>query len=570
MSNGKSRRRLSLDSFRSLTQSHEKRKSQSGYESDSSSPNSKRSSIFQKLVTPGNSSKRASIAGVQINKTGKQSQYEIASKGNQKNGLSFGEKTSILECINFLNEEPHVLEAEGIFRSSGSFSQMQNLRTRLMQGYKIPRSCRHNGGNVPDPLTVADLLKDLLRNLESSLLPKETGRQLLSTQQSNKGLSLLHVTHGMHEDNKEVFEDLMQLLAKTASLSLFNHMNSKNIATIFAPTLIKWDPLQSAARTELQAVTEAVACIIDDYMSGGSVKEEKRLKTRKHHSMPLHLQPNPFYNPPKYLPVSKRSDYDAEKENRLDGSNSIRSVPKIRDSRKPKEIIQWKPLSDEERTSFDASFHAVDITDKGCISASEGIAFLSKFSLSLEQVALIWNLVDTNDSGVLGIREWRVAMALCMGLNRNCQIPTKLPAVLEQELTGPIQDSSDMNALREAEIPEGSSIHLNDRLSEKNCNVNESVETVQKLPQHLGNDQNEMAWNIEAHSIDETIELQPFRKNTESVGEPQSYDDALESIRWLWIETAPVSKNCYEKLIQEMPHLDPLTRRKLLGRGFHQ
>jgi len=205
MSNGKSRRRLSLDSFRSLTQSHEKRKSQSGYESDSSSPNSKRSSIFQKLVTPGNSSKRASIAGVQINKTGKQSQYEIASKGrhrlplkinptatkktdhlylgNQKNGLSFGEKTSILECINFLNEEPHVLEAEGIFRSSGSFSQMQNLRTRLMQGYKIPRSCRHNGGNVPDPLTVADLLKDLLRNLESSLLPKETGRQLLSTQQ---------------------------------------------------------------------------------------------------------------------------------------------------------------------------------------------------------------------------------------------------------------------------------------------------------------------------------------------------------------------------------------------------
>jgi len=70
-----------------------------------------------------------------------------------------------------------------VSQQSGSFSQMQNLRTRLMQGYKIPRSCRHNGGNVPDPLTVADLLKDLLRNLESSLLPKETGRQLLSTQQ---------------------------------------------------------------------------------------------------------------------------------------------------------------------------------------------------------------------------------------------------------------------------------------------------------------------------------------------------------------------------------------------------
>lgn len=183
-------------------------------------------------------------------------------------------------------------------------------------------------------------------------------------------------------------------------------MDSKNIATIFAPTLIDWDPLQRYARTELETLTEAIMSVINDHVICSSGTEQKEVKTRKHHSMPLHLQPNPFYNPPKYLLVSKQRTHDTE----IDSRDGIRSLPKIKDSRRPKESLQWKPLSDQERTSFDASFHAVDVSDKGSISASEGIEFLSKFNLSLEQVALIWSLVDRNDSGFLGIREWRVAM----------------------------------------------------------------------------------------------------------------------------------------------------------------
>ncbi|GJQ10661.1 hypothetical protein GpartN1_g2452.t1 [Galdieria partita] len=578
MSNGKNRRRLSLDSVRNLTLSYEKRKSPSGYESDSSTQNPKRSSIFQKLVTPRKSSRRASVAGNEITKDSKEPNsllvHKVTGRTSQlhlkkpTNGLSREEKTLILECIEFLDNEPHALEVEGIFRSSGSFSQMQKLRSRLKQGYKIPRSSQQNQEDAPDPLTVADLLKDLLRNSESPLLPKETGQLLLSKEQSNTELSLLHAVDEMKVNNKEVFEKLIQLLAKTSSLSLFNHMSSKNIATIFTPTLIRWDPLQPTARKELQAVTEAITSIIDDSNRGVSMTEQTKFKTRQHHSMPLHLQPNPFYNPPKYLFVSKRSNDDTE--NCFDIANDLRSVPKIKGSRRPKDIPQWKPLSEEERTSFDASFHAVDVNDRGSISASEGIKFFSKFNLSLEQVALIWNLVDREESGVLGIREWRVAMALCMGLNRNCQIPTKLPTVLEQELVEPHRDSQDYDPLITYEKSQNNTPFSKDLFG----NYHKTSQFVKKDAQDI--ESNEICLKGDNSVNSETLEMEERhdvqeRIHSKFVQEPLVCDEVLESIRWLWIEKSSVSNACsHITFQQEMPYLDPLARRKLLGRGFHE
>ncbi|GJD07910.1 hypothetical protein Gasu2_22350 [Galdieria sulphuraria] len=579
MSNGKSRRRLSLDSVRNLTSSYEKRKNPSGYESDSSSQTPKRSSIFQKLVTAHKSSRRVSVVGNEVTTDIKESNPLVANKVTSRsthrytekptNGMSREEKTSILDCIEFLNEEPHALEVEGIFRSSGSFSQMQKLRSLLNQGYKVPRSYSQNSEDAPDPLTMADLLKDLLRNLRSPLLPKETGQLLLSTKKSNADLSLLHVVDELKGDNKEVFEKLMQLLAKTSSLSLFNHMNGKNIATIFTPTLIHWDPLQPSARAELQAVTEAVTLIIDDYVSSFFVKEQKEIKTRKHHSMPLHLQPNPFYNPPKFLFLSKRCHNDIDKENCFDAASDIRSVPKIKDSRRPKEIPQWKPLSDEERTSFDASFHAVDIGDKGKISASEGIEFFSKFNLSLEQVALIWNLVDRDESGALGIREWRVAMALCIGVNKNCQIPTQLPAVLEQELV-----ESPRNSLNFESSENAGNIDANCLSEGLSGSYRKTFGAVQEVKQGIETSQiclkESSLVNANMHSMEERHGTHSMHSKIGFVQEQLACDEVLESIRWLWTDKSSVSKTHSDRTFQKMPHLDPLTRRKLLGRGFHE
>eukprot|EP00871_Galdieria_phlegrea_P005514 jgi/Galph1/5964/GphlegSOOS_G4620.1 len=536
--------------------------------------NASSASLFRKLnnfvSNPKNSERRASISSFDRKSDVKNQDITARNAGRQSSNknktqkyeVTPEEKWSLLECIRFLTEEPHALEAEGIFRVSGTFSKVQKLRHQLRKGLQISTS-KDDDSEIPDSLTVADLLKDLLRNLSRPILPCDTGRLILENSKTNPGFNLLQIAEkNLSSVNRELFERILELLAKTSSLSLFNQMNSKNLATVFAPTMIDWDPLQPNAREELQVVTEAISSLIQDHSYNHASDARKVQKSRRYHSTPLHLQPNPFYNPPKFLPAMNSTDHISI-QNRLQQVRNMPSMPKIKSHR------TLKP------TSFDASFHAVDIHDKGRISASEGITFFSKFHLSLEQVALIWNLADTRDTGSLGIQEWRIAMALCLGLSRNCEIPSKLPAALEWELHIPPSYFTEYSENRhvacesEKRPSEEKEGHFLVKLETPQQEVSVTADNSSTL---VENRNIVNISNVSSNEEETCPEIEQCYKDIDKHGavtEDSNDEDVLFSIKYLWVTSDYTKKPSHETLVADSWD-NVLARRKLLGRGLRQ
>ena len=155
-------------------------------------------------------------------------------------GLGFDSEQAELpegieSCFDFLYGH---LEAEGLFRLSASISKVQALRSQLDKG-EVPDLSLY----ALDPHAVAGTLKGFLRELPDPVCPSElydcflaaAAVQLQETRVSciKKLLALLP------PGNAALLKRLCKLLGAVSEKSEMNKMSPKNLAIVFAPTLLR-------------------------------------------------------------------------------------------------------------------------------------------------------------------------------------------------------------------------------------------------------------------------------------------------------------------------------------------
>lgn len=91
--------------------------------------------------------------------------------------------------------------------------------------------------------------------------------------------------------------------------------------------------------------------------------------------------------------------------------------------------LSWS-ISKEEINVYNAIFHAWDFGKKGYIDGETSEKIFSKSNLDRSELESIWNLSDANDSGVLNISQFAIAMHLVYRRLNGCGIPLRLPPEL--------------------------------------------------------------------------------------------------------------------------------------------
>ncbi|KAF5929561.1 hypothetical protein HPG69_006283, partial [Diceros bicornis minor] len=140
------------------------------------------------------------------------------------------------------------LRTEGLFRRSASVQTVREIQRLYNQGKPV------NFDDYGDIHIPAAILKTFLRELPQPLLTSEAYEQILgitSTSCSRGVESSLRVTHcrqilqSLPEHNYAVLSYLMGFLHEVSRESIFNKMNSSNLACVFGLTLT-W-PSQGAS-----------------------------------------------------------------------------------------------------------------------------------------------------------------------------------------------------------------------------------------------------------------------------------------------------------------------------------
>eukprot|EP01132_Coremiostelium_polycephalum_P003681 gene3681-4585_t len=130
------------------------------------------------------------------------------------------------------------LEVEGIFRLSGSNSQIKQLRQGFDSGEEVDLD------DVEDVHTVAGLLKLYLRELPKPLFPFDTYSSFIEIAKGNapkqqKIESLKLLLSFLPPANKALAKHLFKFLTKVTENSSVNKMTSVNLSIVFAPNILK-------------------------------------------------------------------------------------------------------------------------------------------------------------------------------------------------------------------------------------------------------------------------------------------------------------------------------------------
>ncbi|XP_020809881.1 uncharacterized protein LOC110185413 isoform X2 [Drosophila serrata] len=183
----------------------------------------------------------------------------------------------VYSCIEHLEENG--LQKVGLFRVSSSKKRIKQLREEFDSGigdFKIPvNTCPHD---------VATLLKEFLRDLPEPLLCTALYSTFIETQRiRNRRLQLEAISHLIrllpipHRDTLYV---LLVFLAKVAAhsddicdvdgncLISGNKMDSSNLATVFAPNILRHTTLSLDKKREQQQMSDAINVVrtmIDHY-----------------------------------------------------------------------------------------------------------------------------------------------------------------------------------------------------------------------------------------------------------------------------------------------------------------
>ncbi|XP_045408768.1 rho GTPase-activating protein 8 isoform X2 [Lemur catta] len=127
------------------------------------------------------------------------------------------------------------LRTEGLFRRSASVSTVREIQRLYDQGKPV------NFDDYGDVHVPAVILKTFLRELPQPLLTFEAYEQILGITGVESSLRISHcrqILRGLPEHNYAVLSYLMGFLHTVSQESIFNKMNSSNLACVFGLNLI--------------------------------------------------------------------------------------------------------------------------------------------------------------------------------------------------------------------------------------------------------------------------------------------------------------------------------------------
>jgi len=161
----------------------------------------------------------------------------------------------VLEAIECLSRE-EVLNLEGLFRKSGNQTDMDKLKKVIDKGNTVDLT-REN------PHDVANLLKLYFRELPEPLTLTENYECFIAavatpdTEPQARLVTLKKVLAFLPHSHKVVLKHLVVFLMKVAHHSDTNKMTPENIATVFAPNLLKPPPdLNEDFRQSMKLIME--------------------------------------------------------------------------------------------------------------------------------------------------------------------------------------------------------------------------------------------------------------------------------------------------------------------------
>lgn len=142
----------------------------------------------------------------------------------------------LIKCIEYLNNE-EVLKQEGLFRKSGNHTQIQDMKQRIDKGEDVDLS------KIQDPHTVCGLMKQYLRELPEPLCTFELYDCFIAAigipEETMRRQQLANVLDMLPEQNQILTKYLISFLVRVSSYASDNLMTAANLATVFAPNLIR-------------------------------------------------------------------------------------------------------------------------------------------------------------------------------------------------------------------------------------------------------------------------------------------------------------------------------------------
>lgn len=133
--------------------------------------------------------------------------------------------------------EEKSLDTEGIFRLSGSQTQIDKLKAEFNAGVQVDLR------SIADPHTVTGLLKLYFRELPEPLMTYDLYESFVTAQQErdpNKRVRYLRqLISCLPKVNRATLKVLIEFLGRVEKHSEVNKMASHNLATVFAPNLLK-------------------------------------------------------------------------------------------------------------------------------------------------------------------------------------------------------------------------------------------------------------------------------------------------------------------------------------------
>lgn len=165
-------------------------------------------------------------------------------------------------CIQILKER--ALDVEGLFRLSGSQIQIDKYKAEFNSGVSVDLS------KELDVHTISGLLKLYFRDMAEPLLTFKLYDPLISAlneKDRNKRAKLMHrLVYSLPKERKATLKYLVEFLRLVVDHADVNKMAIHNIATVFAPNLIKAkndNMLQIVQDTPL--VNSVLSTFIEDY-----------------------------------------------------------------------------------------------------------------------------------------------------------------------------------------------------------------------------------------------------------------------------------------------------------------
>ena len=155
------------------------------------------------------------------------------------------------------------LKSESIFRRSPNKEKADEIIS-LMNEHK------HVEFDSYDIYTLASVLKEFIRELPDTLIPKSSYPLLMETSFSTmEGPDLLSfvskkIVNPLDDRSKKLLRDLMMLSAMITQLSNLNRMSSKALAVVWAPNMIRMEVRGDEFKI-ITTVIKVVECMIENY-----------------------------------------------------------------------------------------------------------------------------------------------------------------------------------------------------------------------------------------------------------------------------------------------------------------